>query len=173
MKNTFQGIDHVGWTVPDLEAATQFLERAFGAQVIYDSHLKSSPPQAGAGVEQQLGLPPGGQVIQIRLLRLANGASLELFEVARAQQQSPATIVDLSFTHIGLYVEDMAAATQRFEAAGGRLLSAPHPLKGVEAGPGNEFVYGHTPWGALIELLTYPAGVHLPNPQVPRWTPAA
>jgi catechol 2,3-dioxygenase-like lactoylglutathione lyase family enzyme len=173
MKNTFRGIDHVGWTVPDLEAATQFLEQAFGAEVIYDSHPKTSPPQAGACIEQQLGLPPGGQVVQIRLVRLANGASLELFEVARAPQQSPATIVDLSFTHIGLYVDDLAAAMQRFEAAGGRLLSEPHALKGVEAGSGNEFVYGHTPWGALVELLTYPAGVQLPTPSVPRWTPPA
>jgi catechol 2,3-dioxygenase-like lactoylglutathione lyase family enzyme len=173
MKNTFRGIDHVGWTVPDLEAATQFLEQAFGAQVIYDSHPKTSPPLAGACMEQQLGLPPGGQVIQIRLLRLANGASIELFEVARAQQQSPATIVDLSFTHIGLYVDDMAAAIERFEAAGGRLLSELHDLKGVEAGPGNEFVYGHTPWGALVELLTYPSGVQHPDLEVPRWTPPA
>jgi catechol 2,3-dioxygenase-like lactoylglutathione lyase family enzyme len=173
MKNTFRGIDHVGWTVPDLEAATQFLEQAFGAQVIYDSHPKTSPPLAGACMEQQLGLPPGGQVIQIRLLRLANGASIELFEVARAQQQSPATIVDLSFTHIGLYVDDMAAAIERFEAAGGRLLSELHDLKGIEAGPGNEFVYGHTPWGALVELLTYPSGVQYLDPEVPRWTPPA
>ena len=171
MKNTPRGIDHIGWTVPDIEAATQFLTAAFGAQVIYDSHPRTEPPQAGPAAERMLGLPPYGEVTQIRLLRLANGPSIELFAVARAPQQPPPALPDFGYTHFGLYVDDIAAAVQRFEAAGGQLLAPPHDLKGVEGGPGNQFAYGHTPWGTLIELLTYPAGVQNADPNVPRWTP--
>ncbi|MGI4867536.1 MAG: VOC family protein [Janthinobacterium lividum] len=173
MKNTPRGLDHIGWTVPDIEAATRFLEQAFGAQVIYDSHPRTSPPQAGPQAEKQLGLPPGGQILQIRLLRLGNGPSIELFQVAQAAQQRPAQLVDFGYTHFGLYVDDMAAAVQRFEAAGGQLLAPPHDLKGVEGGPGNQYMYGRTPWGTLVELLTYPAGVQNTDPTVPRWTPAS
>lgn len=167
-----RGIDHIGWTVPNIDVATQFLAQAFGAQVVYDSHPKTAAPQAGPEVEQMLGLPAGGQVIQIRMVRLGNGASLELFQLAHAPQHGPAQLADFGYTHFGLYVDDMAAAVQRFEAAGGQLLAPPHALVGVESGPGNEFVYGRTPWGALVELLTYPAGLHYPDPQITRWTPA-
>jgi hypothetical protein len=65
----------------------------------------------------------------------------------------------------------MAAAAERFERAGGTLLSPPHGLAGVEDGPGNAGVYGRAPWGALIELITYPAGVDLPAGSPMRWTP--
>ncbi len=37
MTSSVRGIDHIGITVPDIEKATQFFERAFGAQVLYHS----------------------------------------------------------------------------------------------------------------------------------------
>lgn len=37
MPSSVRGIDHIGITVPDIEKATLFFERAFGAQVLYHS----------------------------------------------------------------------------------------------------------------------------------------
>lgn len=174
MENSqFRGIDHIGWTVPDMEAATQFLDQAFGAQVLHNTPPKTAGPLGGPDIERLLGLPAGGQVMQIRLLRLLNGPSLELFEVANAPQQRPAGLADFGYTHLGLYVDDVAAASQRFEAAGGQLLSAPFGLPGVESGPGNDFVYGRPPWGPMVELLKYQTNVQYPDSHLTRWTPAA
>lgn len=134
---------------------------------------KTAGPIGGPDIERLLGLPAGGQVTQVRLLRLLNGPSLELFEVANAPQQRPAGLADFGYTHLGLYVDDVLAAGERFEAAGGKLLSLPFGLQGVEGGPGPDFVYGRTPWGTLAELLRYPTGVKYPESQLTRWTPAA
>ena len=63
-----RGIDHIGLTVPDIEAAATFLERAFGAVALYDVQSPSDPPMSGPDVERQLGLPRGGKIVHMRLL---------------------------------------------------------------------------------------------------------
>jgi catechol 2,3-dioxygenase-like lactoylglutathione lyase family enzyme len=126
----------------------------------------------GAGVEVQLGLPTGAKVIQMRLLRLGEGPSLELFQVADATQRGPAGLHDIGLQHFAVYVDDIEGAAARFEAAGGELLSAPNALAGREAGPHNRWLYARAPWGSLIELITYPDGVTVPNSTPGRWTPS-
>lgn len=152
-----RGIDHVGVTVTDLDAATDFLDRALGAEVIYDSLPKGSEPQSGADVETRLGLAAGATVTAIRMLRLGYGAGLELFEIQAPDQHGAARGSDIGLQHIALYVDDMAAATERFTAAGGTVFAPPHPLPAVEGGDGNVFSYGRTPWGLIVEFVTYPS----------------
>jgi len=55
-----------------------------------------------------------------------------------------------------IYVDDIAAAAKRFEAAGGVLLTQPKEMLGIEKGEGNAFYYGRAPWGMTIELLCWP-----------------
>ena len=166
-----RGIDHVGLTVPDLEAASRFLEEALGAIPLYDVQAPDAPPMAGAAAEKQLGLPSGAKIVHMRLLRVGEGPSLELFQVADASQRGAAALPDLGLQHIALYVDDIDEAAARFEAAGGELLSSPNALVGAEAAPRNRWLYGRTPWGTLIELITYPDGVKVPNATPDRWTP--
>jgi catechol 2,3-dioxygenase-like lactoylglutathione lyase family enzyme len=168
-----RGIDHIGVTVPDIEAAARFLEAALGATTVYDVQRPSDPPIAGEDVERQLGMPHGAEIVHMRLMRLGAGPSLELFQFARTEQRPSALLNDFGLQHVAVYVDDMAASAERFERAGGTLLSRPHGLAGVEGGPGNAGVYGRAPWGALIELITYPAGVDLPKGSPTRWTPPA
>src|SRR3954453_24245482 len=166
-----RGIDHVGLTVPDLETASRFLEEAFGAVPLYDVQAPDAPPMAGAEAEMQLGLPIGAKVVHMRLLRVGEGPSLELFQFADAPQRRAAALPDYGLQHFALYVDDIDAAADRFKAAGGELLSTPNPLLGPEAAPANRWLYGWTPWGGLIELISYPGGVNTPNSTSPRWTP--
>lgn len=51
---TIRGIEHVGLTVPDMEAATNFIAEAFGAEALYDM---LDEPLAGPEVEVGLGIP--------------------------------------------------------------------------------------------------------------------
>jgi len=168
-----RGIDHVGLTVPDLESASRFLEEAVGAIPLYDVQALDAPPMAGSEAETQLGLPSGAKVVHMRLLRVGEGPSLELFQFADAPQRRAAALPDFGLQHFALYVDDIDEAAARFEAAGGELLSSPNALAGPEAAPRNRWLYGRAPWGSLIELITYPDGVRVPNPSPGRWTPPA
>ncbi len=166
-----RGIDHVGLTVPDLETASRFLEEALGAIPLYDVQALDVPPMAGAEAEMQLGLPSGAKIVHMRLLRVGEGPSLELFQFADASQRGAAVLPDYGLQHFAIYVDDIDEAAARFEVAGGELLSSSNALSGPEAGPHNRWLYGRAPWGSLIELITYPDGVRVPDSTPGRWTP--
>lgn len=165
-----RAMDHAGLTVPDMDEATRFFETVFGAVHLYDVQPPDAAPQAGADPEAQLGLTEGTKVTHIRLLRLGEGPCLELFCIKDGESRAPARLQDQGLTHICLYVDDIDAVTARFSDAGGTMMAGPHPLAGVEDGTGNAGIYGKTPWGMLVELITYPAGVSANTP-VPRWSP--
>ena len=66
-----RGMDHIGITVPDLDAASRFLVEAFGAVPIYDNIKSDQPPQMGAKAEAMLLLAPGTTLVRMRMLQLA------------------------------------------------------------------------------------------------------
>src|SRR4051812_17579142 len=174
MTSPVRGIDHVAMTVPDLDAASRFLEQALGAQPIYDDVKRGQTPMKGAPVERQLDFSPGSALVAMRMMRLANGPGIELFEIESPQQQSPARPSDLGLQHFGVYVDDIDAAAERFVAAGGELVATPSPTIGVEAGPGNAYCYAKTPWGTIIELIAHPSpGGYEKETPLRRWTPPA
>ena len=85
-----RGIDHLGITVPNLDSATQYFIRALGAEIIYDVLLAGETPLGGPAIEAAVGLTSGTLVRAIRLLRLHDGPSLELFEYEISGQKPPA-----------------------------------------------------------------------------------
>lgn len=151
-----RGIDHIGITVADLDDAARFLEQAFDAVALYDN-VTPATAQRGADTERTLGLPPGTAIRHMRMMRLGNGASIELFEMAvPAGQRAPVPASDLGLQHFAVYCDDVAASADRFEAAGGTLLTRPQPLIGIEAAGDNLFCYARTPWGTVVELIGWP-----------------
>lgn len=66
-----RGIQHIGVTVPDLDAATRFLVEGLGAEVVYDGLTAEDEPRQGAEVERQLGLPKGAAIHKQRMIRMA------------------------------------------------------------------------------------------------------
>lgn len=151
-----RGIDHVGVTVPDLDLAITFLEAALGAVALY-RNVTSASPQMGPHTEQVLGLPQGTVVWQMCMMSLGHGPGIELFEMHGPDQRDPARPCDFGLQHFAVYVDDIHAACARFTKAGGTLLTEPQGQPSLEAGPGNMFCYGRTPWGMIIELLSTPA----------------
>ncbi len=167
-----RAIDHVGLTVPDVTAASRFLTDAFGAVTVYEVLPADADPMAGDDPEGQLGLTHGTKVDHMRLMRIGDGPTLELFRMIDGEQRDAARLQDIGLTHFALYFDDIDSAATEFQDAGGTLLEGPHPLAGVENGPSNAGVYGRTPWGMLIELLTYPSGIAYPDDAFTiRWTP--
>jgi len=168
-----RGIDHIGLTVPDLEAATRFFIHAFGASVLYDALPRSSPGRRGAELESRLGVPDGTIQLAIRMLSLADGPSLELFEYRSPVQAVAAVPSDYGWQHVAFYVDDIEGVADAVIAAGGITLGEPRPLVHLEAGPANRFLYCRTPWGSTLELITYPdPQPYELNTQRRRWRPA-
>ena len=167
-----RGIDHLGITVPNLETASRFLVAAFDAEVAYTNLKKTDPPEAGADVEARLGIIPGTALLNVQTLRLGNGPAIELFEMRASEQRPVHRPNDFGLQHFSIYVDDMAAATAQFEAAGGELLSGPTPTVGFEKGEGNAFRYGRTPWGMMVEFMSTPNTTEYEKQAGPRrWKP--
>lgn len=153
-----RGINHVGLTVPDLDAATSFLRAAFDAKTAYDGLTRSDPPRNGADAERQLGLPAGAEIVRQRMVQIGVGPSIEMFEVRTPAQQGAAALTDLGLNHLSVFVDDIDTALRRAVAAGGEPLSEVHGNSPHEATEGNASVYVRAPWGTLFELQSLPNG---------------
>ena len=168
-----RGIDHIGLTVPDIVAAERFLIDGLGAEFIYETLNRTMPHFEGPATEQMLRGPPGPQVSVIRMYRMAYGPGIELFEYSRVDgQRPPLRGCDVGWQHIALYVDNMEVAIRRATTAGAELLNEPWDLIRAESGPGNRFCFLKAPFGALIELITYPSSQpYEAQTQLRRWKP--
>lgn len=169
-----KGIEHVGITVPSIEAAERFFCEAFGATTLYALIEKGGKAQDGADMYDKNGLEPGTRIIAMRMMRLANGANVELFEVEGAHGDVADGPSRYGLHHIALYVDDLEEAAARFRDAGGTLLDGPIKLGGKEKGAGNRCWFGQTPWGMPVEFIHLPGPLTLDDEQRsgPRWFPA-
>lgn len=167
-----RGIDHIGITVPDIDAATKFLVEALGAEMIYESYAKSNPPQEGADVERALNVPEGTQMVAVRMLKIEHGPGIELFEFHARVQREAVRPSDYGLQHLCVYADDIDASVARFEKAGGLMFKGPGDLIfPKEIGPGNRWCYGRAPWGAVIEFIHYGDMPYENDTTLRRWKP--
>jgi catechol 2,3-dioxygenase-like lactoylglutathione lyase family enzyme len=167
-----RGIDHVGFTVPDLDAASRFFADAFDAKTLYDGIKRTDQPFAGPKAEAMLGVPPDTVLVTMRMMQLGRGPGIELFEMRCSDQRSAARPSDFGLQHVAVYVDDIDYAIQRFVSAGGTMLTGANELLGLEKGKGNFWCYGRTPWGSVIELISYPGPQEYEaTTLLRRWTP--
>lgn len=169
-----RGVGHIGVTVPDLEEATRFFRRAFGARVAYDGLTRADEPRRGPEVERQLGLPEGAAIVAQRMLQIGIGPGFEVFEVEvdSAHRQRAAGLADLGWGHVALLVDEVDPVIARAVAAGAEALSEPHGNSRHEDTPGNASVYLRTPWGSIVELQALPGGHwYSSGSEVELWTP--
>jgi catechol 2,3-dioxygenase-like lactoylglutathione lyase family enzyme len=97
-----RGMDHVGFTVPDLDAASRFFADAFDAKIMYDSIKRTDQPFAGPRAEAMLGVPRDTQLLTMRMMQLDSGPGSELFEMRGSDQRPPARASDFGLQHIAL-----------------------------------------------------------------------
>lgn len=154
---TVRGVNHIGITVPDIEAAKTFLIEAFGGEVIYQSFGPEDPPRQGPEFERAVGAFPGTVVRAQAMVKLGIGPDIELFEMHGPEQAQPIRASDFGITHFGVYTDDIDAAVARFEQAGGTALTAARAIPyETEKGHRNKVCYCRMPWGTTIEFITLP-----------------
>lgn len=150
-----RGIDHIGITVPDIEAATTFFKKDFEAKIAYDNKVPSAEPLSGAEIEEVLGVAKGTKLSHVRLLVLEGKVTIELFKYDAENQKEPVIASDIGIQHIGFYVDNIHEATEKIKDAGGELLTPVHEILGDAENGVGDFVYFRTPWGSLMECIQY------------------
>ncbi|TKV10788.1 VOC family protein [Citrobacter sp. wls619] len=165
MNHNVRGLDHIALTVPDMEKATLFFRNAFGTRLAYDLHTPEEESLKGPEIEAMLGLRSGAELVHMRMLSLGESTSIELFCYHEDNQRSAAISSDFGLQHFAVYVDDIDNAAEKFVSAGGTLFTEINQIFGEIEGVDerNRFVYGKTPWGTVVELVTYPAGINYPD----------
>jgi glyoxylase I family protein len=150
------GVEHIGLTVPDIEAATKFFVDVLGAEVLFEVGPFASDDD---WMEKHLGVHPRAVIRRLRMLRLAAGPSVELFEYSAPDQnhERPRNS-DAGGHHLAFYVTEMDAAVDHLKRHGVEVLGDPTTLtEGASAGL--TWVYFLAPWGLQLELVSAPKGL--------------
>jgi catechol 2,3-dioxygenase-like lactoylglutathione lyase family enzyme len=152
-----RNVDHIAYTVPDLDEAVDFFVDVLGAELIYQTGPVED--KTGDWMSRKLGVHPRASAY-VAMLRLGPVTNVELFKYHTPDQnRSMPKNSDYGGHHLAFYVEDVDAAAAYLRAQPGvEVLGDPET---IEEGPiaGNRWVYFLTPWGMQMEVLCMPPGV--------------
>lgn len=151
------GVDHIGMTVPKLQDGIDFFTKVLGCQYVYTAGPFADPK--GKWMETNLAVDAGASTT-LAMVRCGPTQNIELFEYdAKEQVKTPMKNSDVGGFHLAFYVTDLKQAVDYLKTVPGvQVLGDPTPVSGQPNG-GETFVYFKTPWGANMELLTYPRGL--------------
>lgn len=155
------GADHVGLTVPDLDAAVAFYTDAFDARELFRMgpfDAADLPRSADGRDWTETHVNVRDARLRFAVLELAPGLRLELFAYERptdVRTTAPHNC-DVGGHHVGLRVEDLDTATSLLRNRGVTVLE---PIV-VDDGPtaGTRSAYAVDPWGNHLELVAYTTG---------------
>ncbi|MGO9583323.1 MAG: VOC family protein [Acidimicrobiales bacterium] len=148
------GVDHFGFTVPDLDEARSFLVDVLGCELLY-----SLGPFARDGdwMARHLNIDPGARMERQNFFSCGGRAAFEVFEYSAPEQRTvEPRNSDIGGHHVSLYVDDLDAAVAYLRQRGVTVLGEPTVSSG--ATEGQRWVYFLAPWGMQFELVSYPGG---------------
>jgi len=147
-------LDHIGFTVPDLDEAHTFLVDVLGCEYLYSLGPFRSDDN---WMRDHLAVHPRAEVVENRFFRCGDQAVFEVFQYSSPDQRDAIPRnSDIGGHHIALYVDDLDVAIEHLRASGVRVLAGPTASKGP--GLGNRWIYFLSPWGLQFELVSYPQG---------------
>ena len=156
------GTEHIGFTVPDINAACDFFERILGAQVLYTAATDFRRDDDDWMLEH-LRVHPRSVIKEFRYLRVGNGTNFEVFEYeSPGQVTTPPRNSDVGGHHLAFYVEDMDAAIAYLRENEVEVLGEP---TAYTEGPnlGLTWCYFMAPWGLQLEIVSAPEGTAFDN----------
>ena len=151
-------LDHVSWTVRELEPVVAFYERVFGATVQYRLGPVDSAalPRAQDGrdwTDAHLGVE--GARLELAMLALPGGARIEIFAYDQPASHAtrPAPSHQIGSYHLGIEVQDLEAAAQILQDNGCTLFDRIAFSEGPTAG--SRFQRFLDPWQNIFELSVH------------------
>ena len=148
------GPEHIGITVPDLEAAKDFFINIIGCELVFDGGASGRDPEF---MQTSLSVHPDAE-LKYCFLRCGHGVNFEVFEYSSPDQNPEAPKnSDIGGHHIAFYVDDIDAAVEHLIAHG---ITVQGDINHIADGPaaGSAWVYFLSPWGLQLELVSYPQG---------------
>jgi catechol 2,3-dioxygenase-like lactoylglutathione lyase family enzyme len=148
-------LDHIGFTVPDLQEARRFLIDVLGCEYMYS--LGPYQDADGDWMSEHLNVHPRAVMRQLHFFRCGAQAVFEVFQYeAPDQQREQPRNSDIGGHHVALYVEDLDKAVEYLRGQGVTVLGEPTVSRGPSEG--QRWVYFLAPWGMQFELVSYPGG---------------
>ena len=163
------GVEHTGINVPDLPQAVQFFTAVLGFTPV----TQMGPFPLDAAWKERFHMHAGTGPVTIGMVRAGTGANIELFQyqASAGSAQLPGGD-DIGATHIAFYTTDIQASVAYLRSKGVKLVGKPALVPSGD-NAGLTWVYFETPWGAKMELVSYPQGqaYEKANPKVKLWSP--
>ena len=151
-----QRLDHIGFTVPNLAEAEDFLVNVLGCEYMYP--LGPFVHEDSDWMLEHLNVHPRTVMRRLHFFRLGGQAVFEVFEYEAPDQQTHVPKnSDIGGHHVALYVDDLDAAVEYLKSKGVTVLGEPTVSK--NASEGQRWVYFLAPWGMQFELVSYPNGM--------------
>jgi catechol 2,3-dioxygenase-like lactoylglutathione lyase family enzyme len=148
-------LDHVGFTVPDIDQAHRFLVDVLGCEYLYS--LGPFRHDDSDWMRAHLNVHPRAVMVENRWFRCGEQAVFEVFHYESPDQlEAIPRNSDVGGHHVALYVDDLDAAVDYLRGSGVQLLDGPTASRGPAEG--NRWVYFLAPWGMQFELVSYPSG---------------
>jgi catechol 2,3-dioxygenase-like lactoylglutathione lyase family enzyme len=150
-----RGVDHIGFTVPDLEQATRFLVDVLGCEYLYSLGPFEHPESDW--MAEHLGVHPRAVMRRNSFFRCGDQVIFEVFDYEAPERATvPPRNSDVGGHHVALYVEDLDAAVAHLHAHGVHVMGEPTASSGAHEG--QRWIYFLSPWGMQFELVSYPNG---------------
>ncbi len=150
-----RGVDHIGITVPDLDAADRFLVDVLGCEYLYS--LGPYRHDDTDWMAEHLGVDARAVMQRLHFYRCGAQAIFEVFQYSAPDQADvPPRNSDVGGHHVAFYVDDLDVALEHLHAHGVEVLGAPTSSTGPSEG--QRWVYFRAPWGLQFELVSYPGG---------------
>jgi catechol 2,3-dioxygenase-like lactoylglutathione lyase family enzyme len=115
-------VNHVGLTVPDLDAALAWYQEVLGFTLLTPpAELDAADPQLGAALEEMLG--PRVRRFRMAHLSSANGVGIQMFEFIdppSRPRDDPTAFWELGLFHLCVADADIERLAARIEASGGQ-----------------------------------------------------
>lgn len=147
-------LDHIGFTVPDLEEATRWLVDVIGCEYMY---ALGPFRHDDDWMAVHLDVDPRAVMRRLHFFRCGGSAVFEVFEYEAPDQvrRGPRNS-DIGGHHVALYVDDLDAAVAYLRDRGVEVCGEPTASRGPSEG--QRWVYFLAPWGMQFELVSYPRG---------------
>lgn len=148
-------LDHIGFTVPDLDQAHEFLVDVLGCEYMYT--LGPYRSEDTDWMREHLNVHPRAVMEKLHFYRCGAQAVFEVFQYSAPDRQvDQPRNSDIGGHHVALYVDDLDTAVAYLHARGIQVCGEPTASSGPSTG--QRWVYFLAPWGMQFELVSYPDG---------------
>lgn len=152
-------VDHVGLTVPDLDAAVRFYSEVIGGHELYrigPFDAAEMPRMKDDRDWTEAHINVAGARLTIAMLQVGPNLMLELFQYEKPadQRRTPPRNCDWGGHHVAFKVADLEVAKKYLAGKGCKVMAGPIVL---DQGPcaTTRVNYVLDPWGNQLELVEY------------------